>query len=105
MPAICTGVIRWLSLSLWLQDLFLFALASPLAALFSYGLLYQVSGASSGTFVAMCVLFSGGTFVYAACVHMLPDLSAKALSWNSLAVLCLGALIPCGINLLDLHHH
>eukprot|EP00892_Ulva_mutabilis_P009824 jgi/Ulvmu1/7213/UM034_0122.1 len=88
-----------------LMDLVMFAVTSPIAALVSYFLLRQVSGSASGTFVAVCVLFSAGTFVYAAAVHMLPDFSGKAHSLGNLGVLCLGAAVPCLINLFHIHDH
>lgn len=90
---------------LLLQDLLLFSVTSPIAALLSYALLRQANSSSSGTFVAMCVLFSAGTFVYAAAVHMMPDFSGKSHTISGVLVLCLGAVIPCLINLLDLHDH
>lgn len=91
--------------SVLLQALIVFALVAPAAALFSYGTLRMMNKSSSNTFVATCVLYSAGTFVYAACDHVLPDLSGESHSWSSVTVVFLGAVIPCSLNLLDLQPH
>eukprot|EP00892_Ulva_mutabilis_P011241 jgi/Ulvmu1/848/UM010_0222.1 len=88
-----------------LQDLIIFTLASPTAALVSYFVLRPFSGSASDKFVAVCVLFSAGTFIYAAAVHMLPDFSGKDHSLGDVGVLCIGAAVPCLINLVHMLDH
>lgn len=90
---------------LLLQDLVLFALVAPVVAVLVFGVLRVLKWSSSSTFIAGCVLYSAGTFAYAACDHILPDLKGEARTWGSLAALCLGALLPCSLNLLDISHH
>lgn len=52
------------------RGVLLFAAASPLAALLTYGLLSTVPGVARN--VPLVVLFSGGTVLYAAAMHILP---------------------------------
>lgn len=52
------------------RGVLLFAAASPLAALLTYVLLSAVPGVSRN--VPLVVLFSGGTVLYAAAMHILP---------------------------------
>lgn len=85
--------------------MFLFASSSPVVALFTYTALAQLDYFKSPYFVALAVLFSAGTFLYAACVHMMPSVSDKSFTLSSLVALLLGALLPCTINLFDVHHH
>ncbi|WIA16388.1 hypothetical protein OEZ86_007876 [Tetradesmus obliquus] len=51
----------------------LFSLASPAAALLTYAALSALPGLSGGSSIALAVLFSGGTVLYAATMHILPD--------------------------------
>jgi zinc transporter 9 len=53
------------------KGLLLFAAASPLAAVLTYGLLSAVPGITDN--IPLVVLFSGGTVMYAATVHILPS--------------------------------
>ena len=53
------------------SGLLLFAAASPLAAVLTYGLLSAVPGITDN--IPLVVLFSGGTVLYAATVHVLPS--------------------------------
>ena len=79
----------------------LFAASSPIVAIFTYVVLAQTPMFQSGAFVALAVLFSAGTFLYAACVHMLP----KSLTTRGLLAIAAGAVVPCTVNLLHEHHH
>lgn len=86
------------------QDLALFSAASPLVAIVAYVALrgaMSVSNSSAG--VVLAVLFSGGTFLYAACVHLLP--AASSLDFYKFATLAVAAAVPCAFGALDLHHH
>ena len=60
-----------------------------------------LSGSAYG--VALCILFSAGTFLYAACVHLLPD--AKNFTGPKLGTLVAAAALPCVITSLGGHHH
>ncbi|KAK9838586.1 hypothetical protein WJX84_003387 [Apatococcus fuscideae] len=62
-----------------LQALLVFSSASPLVALACAAFLTAVpSLSSSPAAIALCLIFSGGTFLYAACLHVLPEsLSGK----------------------------
>jgi hypothetical protein len=86
-----------------MQDLLIFSATSPLVAIASYLLLRQATGFGGAVGVALSVLFSAGTFVYAACVHLLPH--ASNLSTARLATLAVAAGVPCLLNSLGLHHH
>lgn len=50
-----------------------FAAASPVAAVVTAVLLGLSPFLSHPAGAALCVIFSGGTFLYAACVHVLPE--------------------------------
>ena len=52
---------------------FLFAVAAPIVAMIGYGIIGSVPVLSSPVGVAVCLLVSGGTFLYAACIHILPE--------------------------------
>eukprot|EP00879_Flechtneria_rotunda_P018086 GHRR01018959.1.p1 GENE.GHRR01018959.1~~GHRR01018959.1.p1 ORF type:complete len:320 (+),score=120.12 GHRR01018959.1:967-1926(+) len=52
----------------------LFASASPIAALLTYFLLTAMPAAGGGGNIPLAVLFSGGTVLYSATMHILPDL-------------------------------
>lgn len=51
----------------------LFAAASPVAAVLTYGLLSALPFMSQGGNIPLAVLFSGGTVLYAATMHILPS--------------------------------
>lgn len=56
------------------------------------------------TAIALCVLFSGGTFLYAACMHILPEIMGDGpLSLGRLACLLLGAALPVLFSLGHTH--
>jgi len=68
------------------RQLFLFAAAAPVGALATYGGA-ELLGVSSGSrstgvhsFVARSLLFSGGSFLYVACGHVVPEAVSGALS-------------------------
>jgi solute carrier family 39 (zinc transporter), member 9 len=87
-----------------MQDLLIFSGASPLVAVASYLLLRQAASlGDNSASVALSVLFSAGTFLYAACVHLLPN--ASNLNAARLATLTLAAAVPCIFNSVGLHHH
>lgn len=88
------------------RGLLAFAAASPLALLATYATLASLPMLSSPAAIALAVLFSGGTFLHAACLHMLPDIMARpqALSWRHLAALLAGSVAPIGLAAALPHH-
>lgn len=102
--------------------LLLFAAASPLAALLTYGLLSAVPGITDN--IPLVVLFSGGTVLYAATMHILPGAmhggGGKAqgqhhhhshhngtLDRSQLLLVSLGMLLPLVLSAAfgEHHHH
>ena len=82
----------------------MFSAASPVVAVAAFLALrgaVGVSGSSAG--VVLSVLFSGGTFLYAACVHLLP--AAGSLDAWRFITLAVAAAVPCAFGALGLHHH
>ncbi len=57
--------------------------------------------------IALCVLFSGGTFLYAACIHILPEIMGNKgkLSRGELAAVLLGSIVPIVFSALQGDHH
>ncbi|KAK3241585.1 hypothetical protein CYMTET_48660 [Cymbomonas tetramitiformis] len=51
----------------------LFSVSAPAVAIIGYSVLGAMSFVSSPTSIATCLLLSGGTFLYAACMHILPS--------------------------------
>ena len=90
-----------------MQDLLLFSASSPVVAIVAYlAMRWTVSAAGSPVGVALCVLFSAGTFLYAACVHLLPDVSdMKVFTPAKIAVLTGSAFVPCLIGAVGGHQH
>lgn len=89
------------------KALLAFSSASPLAALVTYGLIGAIPALSSASSTALCVLFSGGTFLYAACMHILPEVVGHDASLNLVqlaAVLC-GSVLPLLLSLATPHAH
>uniref|UniRef100_A0A1B6CGJ2 Zinc transporter ZIP9 n=2 Tax=Clastoptera arizonana TaxID=38151 RepID=A0A1B6CGJ2_9HEMI len=89
------------------KHLMIFSLAAPLLTLITYFGIGQEGkeklSAVNATGVAM--LFSAGTFLYVATVHVLPELSHRAggvFRANQLFALVLGAMLPL---LLTMGHH
>ena len=89
------------------QDLLIFSASSPLVAIITYAVMHWLTQASSSvTGVALCILFSAGTFLYAACVHLLPNVAdTKTFTAGKMAVLAVSAVVPCLINGSHTHHH
>ena len=89
------------------KALLAFSSASPLAALITYGLIGAIPALSSASSTALCVLFSGGTFLYAACMHILPEVVGHDASLNMVqlaSVLC-GSVLPLLLTLAMPHSH
>lgn len=95
------------------KHLLIFSSAAPILAIVTFVALQQFSTAMpsgmNGTGIAM--LFSAGTFLYVATVHVLPEVShqvtsgthASGLSRYEVSLLVLGCLLPLILNIG--HHH
>lgn len=89
------------------KALLAFSSASPFSAMLTYALIGAVPALSSTSSTALCVLFSGGTFLYAACMHILPEIVGHDASLNMVqlgAVLC-GSILPLLLTLATPHVH
>lgn len=90
------------------RHLLVFSLAAPLLAVITYfGIGKEGKETlSSVNATGIAMLFSAGTFLYVATVHVLPELTARvggAFRVNQLFVLVLGAMLP--LILTVGHHH
>lgn len=89
------------------RTLALFAAAAPAATLATYALLGSLTFLSSPPAVALCVIFSGGTFLYAATMHILPEVlggsGGARMGGAQLAAVVAGALLPVALSWG--HHH
>ena len=85
--------------------LLVFAAAAPAATLATYGLLGSLAVLQSHAAVALCVIFSGGTFLYAATMHILPEVlgGGHHLSTAQLVAVAAGSLAPVALSWG--HHH
>lgn len=74
----------------------LFAAMAPIGATATYLLLGHIALFTSTTAVALVVLFSGGTFLYAATMHILPEVLGAGchLTVQQIAAVTLGGLLP-----------
>ena len=87
--------------SLVRQRVFVFASAGPVAALIVFIVLhYGMSGSMPKEAVGVCLLFSGGSFLYVAAVHALDEArKGGLLGVKELGLLCVGALLPVMMSL------
>lgn len=90
------------------RHLLVFSLAAPLLALITYFGIGQEGKEtlSSVNATGIAMLFSAGTFLYVATVHVLPELTARAggvFKANQLLMLVLGAMLPLVLTMG--HHH
>ena len=89
------------------RALLAFSSASPISAVLTYALIGAIPALSSASSTALCVLFSGGTFLYAACMHILPEVVGHDASLSTVqlgAVLC-GSILPLLLTLATPHAH
>ncbi|XKL63021.1 hypothetical protein PGB90_005385 [Kerria lacca] len=87
------------------KHLLAFSLAAPLAALITFFGLSQEGKEtlSSMNATGVAMLFSAGTFLYVATVHVLPEVTYRAggiLKKNQLFFLVLGTILPLFLNLI-----
>ncbi|PRW58354.1 zinc transporter ZIP9 isoform X1 isoform A [Chlorella sorokiniana] len=82
-----------------------FASAAPAATLATYALLGSLAILQHPAAVALCVIFSGGTFLYAATMHILPEVLGDShhMSSAQLAAVVVGSLLPVALSWG--HHH
>lgn len=103
--------VPWRATKRWLA---MFAATMPVTTLITYWLLAAVPGAQreGGTVVPLCLLFSGGTVLYAATMHILPELMSAAtsaagaqhLTVPQMALFAAGALAPMALTLIPEGH-
>jgi hypothetical protein len=60
------------------SSMLLFSSAAPIGALATYGFLSLDVFAYKSSMLSVFLLFSGGTFLYVACAHILPEVQASA---------------------------
>ena len=78
------------------NNLFIFALAAPVGAVLTILILeFTDSSMENSDCPAIALLFSAGTFLYVATVHVLPDIThGGKLSKTDVAILIAGAVAP-----------
>jgi len=89
------------------NNLFIFALAAPVGAILTILILELTdSSMADSDCPAIALLFSAGTFLYVATVHVLPDIThGGKLSKTDVAILIAGALAPFLISIPLGHGH
>lgn len=121
---VAIGLSTFLRSALWSpaqvhRGVLMFAAASPLAAVLTYGLLSAIPGITDN--IPLVVLFSGGTVLYAATMHILPgamqhsNISSSSkgqhqhggsLDRSQLLLVSLGMLLPLILSAaFGGHHH
>jgi hypothetical protein len=66
--------------------------------------LLNMAGALHTTYVALLLIFSGGTFLYVSTVHILPEYSSSAMKRRDVAVFVAGILLPLTPSVMSLDH-
>ncbi|KAK9806802.1 hypothetical protein WJX72_003345 [[Myrmecia] bisecta] len=89
------------------KALVVFAATPPVFAVLTYLCLSAVPSLSSPAATALCMLFSGGTFLYAACIHILPEVMGHhgQLTKGQLLAVVVGCIIPLLTASLAPHEH
>merc|ERR1712130_296636 len=89
------------------RALVIFAASAPLMALTTYWVLVLLPGLSSPVAVALWLSASGGTFLYASCMHVLPHVASSGHRLTNSQVLAViaGCAVPVGIQFASKHHH
>jgi zinc transporter 9 len=96
----------------------MFALSAPISSLVTY-LVLTFGDDGSGVVepseliarslqLSICLLFSAGTFLFVATIHVFGEIkgsSESSISWNELAAVGLGILIPLTLSLGGHSHH
>eukprot|EP00475_Leptophrys_vorax_P035233 TRINITY_DN5783_c0_g1_i2.p1 TRINITY_DN5783_c0_g1~~TRINITY_DN5783_c0_g1_i2.p1 ORF type:complete len:412 (-),score=91.55 TRINITY_DN5783_c0_g1_i2:78-1313(-) len=94
------------------RQLLIFALSAPVSSVITYFLLtFGEDGAVSEDLssqisrslnLAMCLLFSAGTFLYVATVHVLSEIkspSEASMSWQEVLAVSVGVVLPLALSL------
>jgi len=92
------------------QNIVIFSLAAPVTAVATYILLNMgVFDASQQALIGLCLLWSAGSFLYVATIHILPEVTGgegiASLDYSSVLVLVAGILLPLLLNLNHEHAH
>lgn len=87
------------------RTIFVFSLTAPISTVVTYCLFSVVPLLATPASVALAVLFSGGTFLHAATMHILPDILGVHAQWNikTMGAVVVGSLLP--VVLSWNHHH
>jgi len=87
------------------RGILLFSAASPIVALLTYAVLRHIPMLSTPFAIALCVIFSGGTFLYAACIHILPEVKGTNHSFTTVQLvgLVVGSFLPLALS--SFHSH
>ena len=82
------------------QQLLLFSLAAPFGAFATYYGMYMGLWGYKLSKIALVLLFSGGTFLFVATVHILPELimDGGKLTWAECWTVVFGVMFPVFIN-------
>eukprot|EP00730_Choanoeca_flexa_P018497 TRINITY_DN8996_c0_g2_i1.p1 TRINITY_DN8996_c0_g2~~TRINITY_DN8996_c0_g2_i1.p1 ORF type:complete len:324 (+),score=57.75 TRINITY_DN8996_c0_g2_i1:115-1086(+) len=82
------------------RQLLLFSLAAPVGAVVTFYAMGMGVVSYQMSTLAIVMLFSGGTFLFVATMHILPEvLTQQELSWAQAALLVAGILFPIIINI------
>jgi ZIP Zinc transporter len=88
------------------RTLVIFSATAPASSLVTYTLLSAVPMFTTPTAVSLAILFSGGTFLHASTMHILPELQSHAtgkFSVEQLGAVAVGCVLPA--LLMWGHHH
>mmetsp|Transcript_58112 Transcript_58112/g.184883 ORF Transcript_58112/g.184883 Transcript_58112/m.184883 type:complete len:173 (-) Transcript_58112:93-611(-) len=84
-----------------------FSAAAPLAAIATYLLFQSTPALTTQESVGLVLLFSGGTFLYAATMHIMPEVLGASghMTSSQVVMTAAGALFPLAISMLHSHDH
>ncbi|CEP00788.1 Zinc/iron permease [Plasmodiophora brassicae] len=88
-----------------MRCLLLFAASAPLAAIATFILFAGNEHELNHARLGNLMLFSGGTFLYVAAMHILPEAlrAAGTTSWTTIVAVVAGLLLPCVVDLGHAH--
>eukprot|EP00038_Savillea_parva_P017266 m.19605 g.19605 ORF g.19605 m.19605 type:complete len:346 (+) comp3707_c0_seq2:263-1300(+) len=89
------------------RNLFMFSMGAPVGAISTFFVMYlELLGARArASQDAIAMLFSGGTFLFVATVHIMPEVIKfdQGLAWNEVWATVCGIMLPMLLNVG--HHH
>lgn len=90
-----------------MQQLFIFSIAAPIGAFATFAAMDLHIMQYKQQTLALVMLFSGGTFLFVATAHILPEVmhSDHGLSWKEIWVTVCGTLLPLLMNFEHGHGH